>query len=174
MNHHQSSDADALHHALIDGLVEQNLITSSPVAAAFRQVRRHHFLPHLPLEDVYQDQAIPTKFDENRQPISSSSQPAIMAIMLEQLALQPGHNVLEIGAGTGYNAALIAHIVGSKGHVTTVDIDPDLVDTARTNLAAAGFDQVQVVCADGMRGFAANAPYDRIILTVAGWDIPPE
>jgi protein-L-isoaspartate(D-aspartate) O-methyltransferase len=115
-----------------------------------------------------------TKFDEGGRAISSSSQPAIMAIMLEQLALQPGHNVLEIGAGTGYNAALMAHIVGEHGHVTTMDIETDLVESARAHLAAAGFAQVQVICGDGMLGYAANAPYDRIILTVAGWDIPPQ
>mgnify|MGYP001149863443 CR=1 FL=1 len=169
-----SADPTTLHHALIDDLVERNLITSPPVEAAFRAVRRQHFLPELPPEKVYEDRAIPTKMDGSGRPISSSSQPAIMAIMLEQLDLQPGHHVLEIGAGTGYNAALMAHIAGGQGSVTTVDIDDDLVEAARTNLAAAGFDEVAVICGDGMFGHPGNAPYDRIILTVAGWDIPPE
>ena len=65
------------------------------------------------------------------QAVSSSSQPAIMAIMLEQLDLQPGHKVLEIGTGPGYNAALMAHIVGEAGQVVTVEIDQDLTDAAR-------------------------------------------
>src|SRR5690606_14213709 len=111
---------------------------------------------------------------EAGQPTSSSSQPAMIAIMLEQLDLQPGHHVLEIGAGTGYNAALIAHLVGEQGRVTTIDIDKGLVDAARAHLAKAGFDRVEVIAGDGMRGYAPNAPYDRIILTAAGWDIPPE
>jgi protein-L-isoaspartate(D-aspartate) O-methyltransferase len=85
--------------------------------------------------DVYTDQAIPTKHADGR-PISSSSQPAIMAIMLEQLALQPGQRVLEIGAGTGYNAALIAEIVGKDGRVVAIDIDQDLALAARQHLAA--------------------------------------
>lgn len=168
------SDPTALHHALVDTLVERQLITSPAVEAAFRAVRREFFLPDLPPEEVYKDDAIPTKLDGAGRPISSSSQPAMMAIMLEQLDLQPGHHVLEIGAGTGYNAALIAHVVGDHGRVTTVDVDDDLVASARANLAAAGFDHVPVICGDGMRGYAPNAPYDRIILTVAGWDIPPE
>lgn len=167
-------DPAALHRTLVDSLVEQQMITSPAVEAAFRAVRREHFLPDRPPEEVYKDDAIVTKLDESGQPISSSSQPAIMAIMLEQLDLRPGHHVLEIGAGTGYNAALLAHLVGEHGRVTTLDIDDDLVAAARANLAAAGFEQVQVIAGDGMRGYAPHAPYDRILLTVAGWDIPPE
>jgi protein-L-isoaspartate(D-aspartate) O-methyltransferase len=174
MTAEQPPGPTALHHALVDDLVERQLITSPAVEAAFRAVRRECFLPDLPPEEVYQDDAIATKLDGAGRPISSSSQPAIMAIMLEQLDLQPGHHVLEIGAGTGYNAALLAHIVGENGRVTTVDVDDDLVAAARANLAAAGFDHVPVICGDGMRGYAPNAPYDRIILTVAAWDIPPE
>jgi protein-L-isoaspartate(D-aspartate) O-methyltransferase len=97
----------------------------------------------------------------------------MMAIMLEQLQLQPGQRVLEIGAGTGYNAALMAHIVGETGHVVTVDIDEDIVEGARAHLAAAGFDRVEVLCADGVQGYPAGAPYDRIILTVNAGDIAP-
>src|SRR5260370_1798721 len=96
-----------------------------------------------------------------------------MAIMLEQLALQPGQRVLEIGAGTGYNAALIAQIVGKSGQVVTVDIDEDVASSARQQLAAAGFDRVDVHCADGGFGYPEAAPYDRIILTASAWDIAP-
>lgn len=169
-NRDEDADVHALHHALVEELKANGNITTEPVAAAFQAVPRHPFLPGLPLEKVYQDQAIPTKFEDGR-PISSSSQPAIMAIMLEQLDLQPGQRVLEIGAGTGYNAALMAHIVGPTGHVTTVDLDEDTVAGARGHLAAAGFQQVDVVCGDGTVGYAASAPYDRIILTVGSWDI---
>ena len=174
MDVEDTPDAADLHHTLIDDLVERELIISAPVEAAFRAVRREIFLPDLPPEKVYENRAIPTKVDESERLISSSSQPSAMAIMLEQLDLQPGHNVLEIGAGTGYNAALMAHVVGEQGRVTTVDIDDDLAESARTHLAAAGFERVQVVCGDGMFGYAENAPYDRIMLTVAGWDVPPE
>ena len=168
-----------LHQALVDQLLavrsvdgRPRLIRSPAVEAAFRAVPRHLFLPEAPVEQVYRDEAIITKRQDGV-PISSSSQPAIMAIMLEQLALEPGHRVLEIGAGTGYNAALMAHIVGDTGQVVAVDIDQDTVDNARAHLAAAGYEHVQVVCADGGFGYPEAAPYDRIILTVGAWDIAP-
>jgi protein-L-isoaspartate O-methyltransferase len=88
-----------------------------------------------------------------------------MAIQLEALDLQPGQRVLEIGTGTGYNAALMAHIVGPTGHVVSVDIDCDLVHVATQRLAAAGCEHVQVACGDGLRGYAPHAPYDRLLAT---------
>lgn len=143
-----------------------------PLEAAFRSVLRHHFVPDLPLEEVYQDRSIGTKEIDDTL-VSSSSQPTMMAIMLRQLDLQPGQKVLEIGAGTGYNAALMAHIVGGSGHVIAVDIDQDIVDDARAHLQAAGYPQVQVVCGDGGYGFPSGGLYDRIILTVGAGDIMP-
>jgi protein-L-isoaspartate(D-aspartate) O-methyltransferase len=161
-----------LQAGLVDHLRTIGVLTQPAVAAAFRAVPRHLFLPEVPAEESYRDEAIPTKMVAGRA-VSSSSQPAIMAIMLEQLELAAGQRVLEIGAGTGYNAALIGQIVGSGGQVTTVDIDDDIVSAAREHLAAAGADNVQVVCADGGQGYAPGAPYDRLILTVAAWDIAP-
>ena len=128
-----------LHQALVEQLIKNGCITTAAVEAAFRAVPRHLFLPSMPPEHVYQDQAIPTKYAESIA-LSASSQPTIMATMLEQLALTPGHRVLEIGAGTGYNAALIAHIVGDTGQAITMDVDEDIVTKARDHLAAAGFD----------------------------------
>jgi len=148
-------------------------IGSERVAAALHAVPRHLFLPEQPPEAAYRDDAIVTKRDEAGQPISSSSQPAIMAIMLDQLDLAPGLRVLEIGAGTGYNAALISHVVGPTGRVTSVDIDPDLVEAAREHLARAGFGEVVVACADGAWGYPERAPYDRIIATVGVSDLAP-
>ena len=165
-------DAFALRQTLVDELKSQGCIQSSRVEAAFREVPRHVFIPGAPLDKVYSDEAIVTK-SENDVPISSSSQPAIMAIMLEQLELEPGHRVLEVGAGTGYNAALIAHMGGDTGRVVAMDIDGDIVAGAQEHLSAAGFDGVQVVCADGGLGYPDAAPYDRIILTVGAWDIVP-
>ena len=108
------ADAAALHRALVDGLVGRRCISDARVEAAFRAVPRHLFLPGVPLADAYRDQAIPTKTVDG-EAVSSSSQPEIMATMLEQLKLEPGLRVLEIGAGTGYNAALMPHIVGEEG-----------------------------------------------------------
>jgi protein-L-isoaspartate(D-aspartate) O-methyltransferase len=96
-----------------------------------------------------------------------------MAIMLDQLTLAPGQRVLEIGAGTGYNAALMQHIVGPPGAVISVDIDADLAGRAREHLASAGYPDVTVVAADGADGYPPGAPYDRVIATVGVSDLAP-
>jgi protein-L-isoaspartate(D-aspartate) O-methyltransferase len=165
-------DISARHQALIDYLKQQGFIRTPRIEAAFHSVLRHLFLPNVPIEKVYTDEAIITK-QLNGVPISSSSQPAIVAIMLEQLSIEEGDRVLEIGAGTGYNAALIDYLVGDRGQVTTIDIDADIVENARQHLLTAGCDRVQVICCDGGFGYPAAAPYDRIILTVGAWDIIP-
>jgi protein-L-isoaspartate(D-aspartate) O-methyltransferase len=154
-------------------VIAANHIGSDLVADALWTVPRHLFLPDLPPTAAYRDDAIVTKRDADGLAISSSSQPAIMAIMLDQLDLAPGHRVLEIGAGTGYNAALIRHIVGPSGRVVSVDIDSDLTDQARSHLASAGYPDVTVVWADGAGGYPADAPYDRLIATVGVSDLAP-
>jgi len=166
------ADAPALHRDLVDALVRRGAITDPRVEAAFRAVPRHLFLPDVPLAETYRDQAIPTKTVDG-EAISSSSQPEIMATMLEQLRLEPGLRVLEIGAGTGYNAGLMAHVLGETGTLVTMDIDDDIVDGARAHLAAAGVSRVQVVLGDGGLGYPDGAPYDRVILTVGAWDVAP-
>jgi len=163
----------ARQQAMVDDLKARHLIHTEVVEMAFRAVPRHPFLPDVPLEHIYRDDAIVTHYNARKQPISSSSQPAIMALMLEMLALEPGHDVLEIGAGTGYNAALMAHIVGESGQVTTIDIDTDFVHEATAHLAASGYPQVRVLCGDGAFGADTFAPFDRIILTVGAGDIAP-
>ena len=98
---------------LVDMLKQSGCLSTPAVEAAFRAVPRHLFLPGIPLDKVYADEAIPTKYQDGFA-ISSSSQPAVMATMLEQLGVQTGHHVLEIGAGTGYhpsyNAANFGHL----------------------------------------------------------------
>ncbi len=163
--------ATVLRTELADSLLARGLIRSPRIEAAFRDTPRHLFLPGVPLAVAYSDEAVPTKADRRRL-LSSSSQPAMMAIMLEQLSLAPGMNVLEIGAGTGYNAALMAQIVGDAGHVTTIDIDPDTAASAAVHLGSASAYGVQVICADGHAGWPANAPYDRIIATASVETVP--
>ncbi|MCA9982202.1 MAG: methyltransferase domain-containing protein, partial [Anaerolineales bacterium] len=162
-----------LNRQLVRRLQDKNRFTDPRIGQAFLAVPRHLFLPHLSPKQVYRDRAIATKRDAHGRVISSSSQPSMMAIMLEQLQLEPGHNVLEIGAGTGYNAALMQKLVAPHGRVTTIDFDRDLVETARENLAAANIPNVTVVQGDGGQGYAPHAPYDRIVLTVGAADIAP-
>jgi protein-L-isoaspartate(D-aspartate) O-methyltransferase len=158
---------------LVEILKERGNLKSSQVEQAFLAVPRHLFLPDEPLERVYSDIAIAVRRSAEGRWTSSSSQPAIMAIMLDQLGLEPGQRVLEIGTGSGFNAALIASIVGPAGKVVTVDIQPDLVEDARQHLEAAGCPWVQTVAGDGGYGYPEEAPYDRIILTVGSATIAP-
>ena len=169
---------DASLAGLRERLVTEALATSrirdERIAAALRAVPRHLFLPHLPPEEAYLDDAIVTKRDAEGQPISSSSQPAIMAIMLDQLDLAPGQRVLEIGAGTGYNAALVsAHrrTVGRSGErrhrsrpSRTVPVSTWPAPGTRTSPWCA---------ADGAEGYPPGAPYDRVIATVGVSDLAP-
>lgn len=158
---------------MIDHLRSTGSLHLDTVERAFLAVPRHLFVPHVPLEQAYEDTPVPIKTDADGRPISSSSQPSIMALMLEQLRLAPGSRVLEIGTGSGYNAALCRHLVGEMGQVTTVDIDPEVSAAARHHLRAAGVEGVDVICADGALGWPANAPYDAVIVTASSADIPP-
>jgi protein-L-isoaspartate(D-aspartate) O-methyltransferase len=170
----RSPDAlERLRERLVEQLSSRGCIPDRRVAAALRAVPRHAFLPGLDPELAYRDEAHVTARAVDGRPLSSSSQPAIMAVMLGQLALERGQRVLEIGAGTGYNAALIAHLVGGPGSVTTIEVDPDIAARATAHLAATGFSRVTVVCGDGVFGSREGAPYDRIIVTAGTGDLAP-
>jgi protein-L-isoaspartate(D-aspartate) O-methyltransferase len=159
--------------ALVDELRGKGSVRSAAVEAAMRAVPRHVFLPEVPLERAYANDAVVTKSAADGSSLSLASQPGVVAMMLEQLDVRAGDRVLEIGAGTGYNAALLAYLAGSAGRVTTVDLDEDITDAARRNLAAAGYERVRVVCGDGEFGAEEDAPFDRLTATVSTWDLPP-
>lgn len=164
---------DEYRKAMVAGLKQQEGLLDATLEAAFLNVPRHIFLPDLPPDVAYTDQAIPIKRDTDGTILSSSSQPSMMAIMLRQLRLRPGDNVLEIGAGTGYNAAIMQTIVGETGNVTSVELDKLLAEKASMNLQKARLGAViNIVHADGAMGYAPRAAYDRIIATVAVWDVP--
>jgi Protein-L-isoaspartate carboxylmethyltransferase len=166
-------DPAALRAAMVRALRDQDAILSESVAAAFAAVPRHRFAPDAPLELAYElHSTVPVKKDEHGLDTSVMSAAHLQAVMLEQADIEPGMKVLEIGSN-GYNAALIQELVGSDGTVTTVDIDRDVVDRARLCLDDAGYSQVKTVLADGEAGVPDGAPYDRIIVTAAAWDIPP-
>ncbi|TQN32680.1 protein-L-isoaspartate(D-aspartate) O-methyltransferase [Haloactinospora alba] len=172
VSNNRSLSASELRAALADRL-RNDTVRTAPVDNALRSVARHLFLPDVALETAYADDPVYTKHDDaTRAAISAASQPRIVALMLEQLAVEPGHRVLELGAGTGYNAALLAQLVGENGHVTTIDVDTDLVDGARQHLATAGVTNTEVILGDGALGHSEAGPYDRIIATVGAFEIP--
>jgi protein-L-isoaspartate(D-aspartate) O-methyltransferase len=165
--------------------IERMMPLSPLVRQAFLAVPRRPFVPryytwqdgHWAVcdsgDEVYEDRPLITYLDDKGGIASSSSQPSLMALMLEALDMQRGQHVLEIATGTGYNAALIATIAGEDGAVATVDIEPMLVDAAREHLAAVGLERVCVHCGDGLCGYPALAPYDRIIATASYTSVPP-
>jgi protein-L-isoaspartate(D-aspartate) O-methyltransferase len=173
---HSDQDADQLRDAMVDEVIVRRerlgLVPPRDVEAALRTVPRHLFAPGVPLEKAYANDSIVTKRNERGVGISAVSGPAIIAMMLGQLQVAPGQRILEIGSG-GYNAALLRELVGPDGSVTTIDIDQEIADRARACLTAAGYRDVRVLCADGEFGAAQYGPFDRIIVTVGTWGIPP-
>jgi protein-L-isoaspartate(D-aspartate) O-methyltransferase len=165
--------ADEARARLAEHLRTSGLAPSDRVQQAFAVVPRHIFVPEKGFAEAYRDEAFVLKCGPDGAPVSASSQPAIMAIMLEQLGINPGQRILEVGTGSGYNAALMSFITGEHGRVVTLDIDPDLIARARLSLQEAGFDAVDVVCGDGGYGDPDSAPFDRIIVTAGVWDVAP-
>jgi protein-L-isoaspartate(D-aspartate) O-methyltransferase len=161
-----------LRNALVDQIQAAGYAHTPAVESALRTVPRHLFVPDATLEDAYANSPVNIKYDTDGTSISCASQPGVVALMLDQLDVQPGQRILELGAGTGYNAALLAHLTGGTGHVTTIDVDDDLVEGARDHLATAGFTNVEALTRDGAVGNAAGAPYDRIIATVGAHGVP--
>jgi protein-L-isoaspartate(D-aspartate) O-methyltransferase len=165
-----------LRRRLVQHLRRRGFLQDPRVADAFLAVPRELFLADVVqgsgLAAVYHDEAIVIERDPvTGMPLSSSSQPAIMALMLQMLDVRPGHRVIEIGAGTGYNAALLHRLVEPEGMVATIDIEPDLAARAAAALAALGA-RVQVVVADGRLGLPGAAPVDRIEVTASSDEIP--
>ncbi|MEU2466697.1 methyltransferase, FxLD system [Streptomyces sp. NPDC012486] len=166
------TDPSQLREALAKRLVDSGHLRSKTVIDAFRTTDRNAFLPGVDLESAYKEDAVPIKHDEDGEMISCISAPSIVATQLEQLGALPGHRVLEAGAATGYNAALLGKIVYPGGQVWTLDVDQDLVAGASQHLAEARVDNATAVMADGAAGLPEHAPYDRIIFTVGAGDVP--
>ncbi|MFE5771384.1 methyltransferase, FxLD system [Streptomyces sp. NPDC056485] len=168
----ETADPQVLRTAMTDRLVREGTIHSAWVEAAFRAVPRHAFAPEATPEKAYDPyDIVATKKNEHGVIISSVSAPSIQAMMLEQADIKAGMRVGEVGSG-GYNAALVAELVGPDGSVVTVDIDPDVTSRARQLLDATGYGRVEVFLADGEHGLPDRGAVDRWIVTAGAWDIP--
>jgi len=194
-----AAEEQLAHRRLVEHLTESGAL-SADWRPVFEAVPRAEFIPEtvwvegeggvlVPLrrsedprrwrELAYADDAVITQVDDGqlapdgtgRRISSSASMPTVVAQMLAHCAAQPGQRVLEIGTGTGYNAALLAHRLGA-GNVVTIEIDSDLAQTARSALKAAGYDAVTVVSGDGAQGYPPAAPFDRVLSTAAVQQVP--
>ncbi|MEC3977724.1 methyltransferase domain-containing protein [Amycolatopsis sp. H20-H5] len=177
--------------ALADELAAAGVLRDPAWRDAFAATPRHLFVPRILdgaaaleagdpgwLDAVYTDEALATQTrpagdDPTGREIasSSSSKPTVMAVMLERLAAEPGHRVLEIGTGTGYNAALLSQRLGAD-NVYSLDLDPELVAAAHGHLTAAGYSP-HLAAGDGSQGWPGEMVFDRIIATCAITAIPP-
>ncbi|MFI9402074.1 protein-L-isoaspartate O-methyltransferase [Nocardia sp. NPDC052316] len=143
------------------------------IGAALSAIPREDFLPaEIPVELAYADKPVTLAVGDDGFPLSTASQPTMVAAMLEQLAVEPGDRILEIGTASGYNAALLQHLVGAEGQVHSIEIDPTLAAAAETRLRALGL-PVSVHVGDGWDGLSSAAPFDRIIATVGVFDLSP-
>ena len=174
-----------------DMLLVTQTIRSKPIEEAFRSIPRHLFVdryydyekdrfievdPQSPVPDqfrkIYNNDAL-VSHRHRGIPTSSTSQPSLVADMLEQLLLESGMKVLEIGAGTGWNAALIGHIVAPRGSVYSIDIQEHAAQRARNHIQRIELQNVEIITGDGGYGHPESAPYDRIITTACCPEISP-
>lgn len=182
--------AEQLRHDMAASLADAGAIRSAAWRVAFEQVPRHRFTPRFSYRDldgqvrelsqdagrewlsvVYTDASLITQYDNDGAASSSSSQPSVMATMLEALDVGDHDRVLEIGTGTGYNAALVCQRLADT-QLTSIDIDPDLIDLARARLGAMSLHPT-LIAGDGMAGAPDHAPFDKIIATCGTPRIPP-
>ncbi len=142
---------------MVEDLVRSACIRSPAVARAFRAVRRELFVPEDRQGGAYVDTPLPIPMGQ------TISAPSMIAIMLEEADLREGLKVLDVGTGSGYNAALLAEIVGGA-NVVSIERHRDLLDFARDNLRRAGY-SIALVEGDGTLGYPRESPYDRIVVT---------
>jgi protein-L-isoaspartate(D-aspartate) O-methyltransferase len=144
--------------------IEARGVRDTAVLRVMREVPRHLFVPEVAPELAYSDQALPISHGQ------TISQPYIVAFMAEAADLAPPERVLEIGAGSGYGAAVLS---GMAAEVYTVEIIPELAERARVALERIGRKNVWVLAGDGWRGWPEHAPFDAIVVTAAPPEVPP-
>lgn len=152
---------------LVQRLEKKNYIKTPEIIEAFRKVPREKFIPSKYRGEAYADR--PLSIGEGQ----TISAPSMIAIMLEVLNAEKGQKILEIGTGSGYNAALLAEIVGSAGKVYSIERLEKIAKFGRENLEETGYGKIlEVIVGDGTKGYEEEAPYDGIIVTACSPKIP--
>lgn len=148
---------------MVQSQIRSRGVKSQRVLEAMRTVPRHLFVPERVAQLAYSDRPLTIGHDQ------TISQPFIVAFMTDNLDVKPGEKVLEIGSGSGYQAAVLAEM---GVEVWTIEIVPELAEMAEENLKKAGYDDVNVKCGDGYKGWPEEAPFDAVIITAAPESIP--
>jgi len=152
---------------LIEALIDEGILKSEHVIEAMKKVPREEFVLEAYRESAYLDEPLPIGYGQ------TISAPHMVALMTELLQPKRGDKVLEIGTGSGYQAAVLAEIVKPEGHVWSVERIAELAEFAKNNLRKTGYDKyVTVIVGDGSKGYEEQAPYDKIIVTAAAPTIP--
>ncbi len=162
----ESADTEALKTrrlAMVENQLVRREIRNQRVLEAMRRVKRHQFVPPELIEEAYQDYPLPIGHGQ------TISQPYIVALMTELVHPQPGMRALDIGTGCGYQAAVLAEIVGQ---VVSVEIVPELAQHASQRLRKLGYENIEVHLGDGYRGWVEQAPYDIIVVAAAPDHVP--
>jgi protein-L-isoaspartate(D-aspartate) O-methyltransferase len=149
---------------MVQSQIEARGVRSPRVLEAMREVPRHLFVPEEVREHAYEDRALPIGRGQ------TISQPYIVAVMTELLDPRPGHRVLDVGTGSGYQAAVLARLVRE---VASIEIVPELAEEARARLATLGYANVTVITGDGYAGLPERAPFDGILVAAAPEEVPP-
>lgn len=160
----QESQFERLRHQMVERQIRLRGVNDKPVLDAMRKVPRHQFVPASSIDEAYEDHPVPIGYGQ------TISQPYIVAYMTELVNASGKRTVLEIGTGSGYQAAILAEVVDS---VFTVEIIEPLGETAQQRLKNLGYKNIQVKVADGYHGWKEHAPYDAIVVTAAAEHIPP-
>ncbi|MBA2862565.1 protein-L-isoaspartate O-methyltransferase [Methanococcus maripaludis] len=151
---------------VIGNLISNGYIKKQSVIDALMTVPRHKFIPKSMEEYAYIDSPLGIGYGQTISAIH------MVGIMCEELDLDVGQNVLEVGTGSGYHAAVVSEIVGESGNVTTIERIPELFEKSKQVLLELGYENVEVVLGDGTKGYLENSPYDRIYVTASGPDVP--
>lgn len=148
--------------AMADELKRRKIIITKEVYNAMAKVPRHLFIPEDLHHRAYFDS--PQKIKKGQ----TISAPHMNAMMCEYLEIEAGEKILEIGTGSGYQAALLAELVGSEGQIYTIERHQELATEAKRALFEVGYDNIQVIMGDGTKGLENEAPFDKILVTAAG------
>ena len=151
---------------MVNRLAAEGYLKTPAYLAAFRAVQRSDFLP----DGMQLEAGINAPLPIGGQ--QTISQPLTVAFMLELLAPEPGHRVLDVGTGSGWTTALLAHVVGKSGHVYGIERMPELCAFGRRNVAPYQFPNITLVCGDGSLGLPEHAPFDRIQVAAAAQEVP--